>query len=299
MGSVLIFDIKGSFGFFKTAEVTRATLSFPFTRTSIIGIIAAILGEERNSYWEENHPLANAEIAIQLLTTSQRNSFQHSPLTVNYVHTKYPINIGGSSGTIKTYLSNAKKRGFVTDVRLDMIRNIHYRIFFKKFEKSEYLAFYDKLKKYLEKNWAYYPPYLGHANLLAEIDFIGEYYLEELKDKEASISTVVPSSIIAEEFKDFIHRKISVYSDIPISMDIKNNKVLNVLTENFIVPSEETGKVDLLIKPEYEIYEVDFKDERTSTNISDKVNIVFIPPIIKAGVEQITKIINKQEEIDK
>jgi len=287
-GSVLIFDIKGNFGFFKTAEVTRATLSFPFTPTSIIGIIAAILGEKRNFYWADNHPLANAKIAIQLINKPQKNTFQHSPLTVNYVHTKYPITIGGSSRTIKTYLSDAKKRGFVTDVRLDLIRNIHYRIFYKKPEKKEYLTIYSELKKYLQKNWAYYPPYLGHANLLAEIDYIGEFSLEKLKEKKAKISTVIPCSIIAEEIKDFLNRKVSVYIDIPISMNVKNNKVLNVETENFIVPQEKNEKIEILIKPEHNIYAVAIKKDV----LNDNVNIVFIPLLKKGKEETIRRIIN-------
>ncbi len=55
LDKVLVFNIEAQFGFFRIAETTRATISFPFTRTSIIGVIGAMLGQEKNSYWVDGN----------------------------------------------------------------------------------------------------------------------------------------------------------------------------------------------------------------------------------------------------
>jgi CRISPR-associated protein Cas5 subtype I-B len=282
MESVLVFDIKGDFGFFKTAEVTRATLSFPFTRTAIIGIIGAILGEEKNSYWNNKDSIAEAEIALELLSLENNENFQHTPLTVNYAHTKYTVNIAARSGTLKTYISDGEHRGFVTNVKLDMLRNIHYRLYYRKPTSSKGLEIYNKLKKYLMNNWTIYPTYLGHANLLADIIFIGEFPMEEINDKLNTISSVIPVSSIEKDFLTILQRKVSIIMNIPIGMDIQNDKVVTTYNENFVIPETFGEEIKIKVKADSKIYSVDLKSENKK---GEKKNIIFIP----TGKEEIFK----------
>ncbi|TXT64763.1 MAG: putative Type I-B CRISPR-associated protein Cas5 [Promethearchaeota archaeon] len=271
---VLVFDVLGDFGFFKTPEVTRATLSFPFTRTSIIGLIGAMIGKEKNSYWEIDDPLGNSEIAIQLLNLGENSEFQHAPLTVNYAHTKYTVNIGGRSGTLKTYLSDGEKRGFVTDVKLDLLRDVHYRIYYKLPEKEIDQELYDKLKRYLKNNWSIFPTYLGHANLLADIIYIGEYPIKKIPNDIERISSVIPVSCIDQNYLNILERKVSIIMNIPIRMEMKDTKIVNTFGENFILPGGKESNLKIKVKNDVDIYSVEIK---IADNKSEVLNIIFIP----------------------
>ncbi|MHA1360051.1 MAG: type I-B CRISPR-associated protein Cas5b [Candidatus Helarchaeota archaeon] len=253
--SVLVFDIEARYGFLKVPEVTRATISFPFTRTSIVGIIASILGLERNSYWNANDPLANAKIALEI-----KKPIKFSSLTFNYVHTKAKVSIGG----ISLYMSSGSERGFVTAVKLNLLRDVHYRIYFQ--SKEEKLQ--SQLREFLENQWCTYPPYLGHANLLADIIYLGEYPLEELKSNTAEVSTVIPVSILAPSFLKIFGNELAVVYDIPIRTKVIGTEVTSTVTDNFII-SESEAPLKITIDQNSKIYTVKMNDNKT--------NIVFMP----------------------
>jgi hypothetical protein len=170
-----------------------------------------------------------------------------------------------------------------------MIRNIHYRIFFQKPEKEKGMEVFNKLKKYLKNNWAHYPPHLGHANLLAEIDYIGEYDLIKKEDKAGEISTVIPVSVVDNKFCEFLVRKVSINNDIPIAMELRDKKIINVISESFIIPPKEHEKIKIKIKPKFNIYTVDLNGKDSK----EPINIIFIP-ISERGNEKenIKQIIN-------
>ncbi|MHA1370317.1 MAG: hypothetical protein ACTSRA_11450 [Promethearchaeota archaeon] len=259
---VLIFDIVGSFGFFKIPEVTRGTISFPFTRTSVIGILAAIIGENRNSYWGEGNPLANLEIALELI-----KPIKHFGLVINYTHTQTPVNIGS---VIKTRIpqSGTHFRGFVTDVRLDLIKDLHYRIYLR--NNNEEL--YQDLKNRIKNSLFEFPPYLGHANLLADIFYIDESKLIECKDEIVEISSVIAVSQLDQKFWDLSNPKISMISNIPIKAITtgNNEEILTVLTDNFVFKSKINDKLRVIVKEDVKVYSVKFSDGVIK-------NIVFMP----------------------
>lgn len=260
--SVLIFTIEGKFAFFRAKEVTRATLSFPFTRVAIVGLIGAILGYERNSYWENNHPLGNSSIAIEI-----QNTIQHLGFTVNYTHTKTPIKL--SKGKIDTFLPSGPKsgfRGFVTDVRLDMIYNLKMQIYFK----SENEELYQTLKKSLEKRHFVYPPYLGHANLLADITYKGEYKIKEIKDSIIDINTVIGISCLSDEFANISNPKLTIIPNIPIASVISNEKMVNSISESFVISTDPAAPIKVKLKSSEKSYSVKLSDDETK-------NIVFCP----------------------
>jgi CRISPR-associated protein Cas5 subtype I-B len=256
---VLVFDVIGQFRFLKTAEGTRATLSFPFTRTSIIGLIAAILGRDRNTYWSDDDPLANSKIALQFIKSNK-----HSSLTLNYMHTRERVSIGRGR-TISTFLSKGKSRGFVTAVKLDLIRDIHYRIYFS----SDNADLYNKIKKYLENNWSFYPPYLGHANLLVDIIYVGEFKLTKIDNKKAKVYSVIPTSILDSNFSEIMENHLAMVTHIPIRSEIVEDEVIGTITENFIIPDGDDKSIEIAVKSDENIYQIEIEDVEK--------NIVFIP----------------------
>jgi CRISPR-associated protein Cas5h len=81
-GPLLIFDLVGPMAHFRKFYTNSSSLSYPFPpRTAIMGVIAALLGRERDTYYEEL-ALENARIGIALKTP-----FRSVMQTVNYLAT--------------------------------------------------------------------------------------------------------------------------------------------------------------------------------------------------------------------
>ncbi len=260
----MVFDIEAQYGFFRIAETTRATISFPFTRTSIIGVIGAILGYEKNTYWVDGNPLANAGIALELV-----NPIRHTALTVNYTHTKDTI----SAGKINFLLPQGPGphfRGFVTDVRLDLIQEIHYLVYFQTSDGD----LYSQVKQALKESQFIYPPYLGHANLLADIGFVGEFSINPIESLIAECDTVVAASQLSPDFFSLANSKLTFVGDIPVRMFTNNGKISAVATENFFIPelprTEGKEKLKIQVLSDQILKRVNLKQ-------TDEKIIVFMP----------------------
>ncbi len=164
----LIFDVEADFAHFKSYETTRGNYSFPFPpRTAIIGMIAGLLGFPRNEYWEFSHPLRYAKIALEVVNPVERYG-----LKVNYTRTREKTSIGAGSDRITLHFPNKPthpgERGFITPIRLDLLKTIYYRVYCVLEEEL-----FEHLANALKNRHFKYPPYLGHANLLAHVTYIG------------------------------------------------------------------------------------------------------------------------------
>jgi len=70
---VITFDVCGKFAHFRKFYSNSSALThFVPPRTTIIGIIAGILGIERDTYYEE-FSLANCDIGVRLLTRVKKS----------------------------------------------------------------------------------------------------------------------------------------------------------------------------------------------------------------------------------
>lgn len=269
--STLIFDIEAPFGFFKISEVTRATVSYPFTRTALIGLIGAILGRERNKYWIEEDPLSEALIALELI-----NPLKHIAIMVNYSHTKYTVNVARRLSTYLPSQSGKDFTGFVTNVRLDYLRDVHYRVYFK----TEDNILYKELKKRLIDFEFDFPPYLGHANLLADIIYLGESLIKKSNTNLSKVNSVVAVNYIDPEYLKLLDSRLTIVMDIPIKMYFSKNKVVKVDRTGFLLPIQPGEPITVKISPSTSLYEVDYPDCSTDIKLWDSNNvkkIVFMP----------------------
>ncbi|MHA1339371.1 MAG: type I-B CRISPR-associated protein Cas5b [Promethearchaeota archaeon] len=247
-GKLLAFDLKGDYGFFRAHETTRSPLSYPFTRTSIIGIIAAIMGLERNSYWDDDHPLARSKIALELMSNPKKYQ-----LTINYTQTKEILSLQ----SLKIYFPRNRNRGYYTAVQLDTLRNIHFRIYFY----SENTELYNRLKNILENFSFVFPPYFGHANMLANIDYLGEFDFKVSKNNN-KIDSVVATSLLHDNFINVLSMKISIIPSIPIRVIINDKKIINTIRDNFLIDDVEIKPWNVLVKNNVPIFSVDLSDRR-------------------------------------
>jgi CRISPR-associated protein Cas5h len=169
---ILSFDLSGDYAIFRRPYSTTSPLTYPVpTRTAIAGLLASILGRNRDSYYEE-FSYENSRIGIQLLSPIKKML-----LGLNLVDTK------------KGYYLWDIPENPRTQILYEVLKDIHWRIYvWLKYDTS-----YEDLKRRLESHTTVYTPYLGMAQMLADFKFVKEYNIVERKEGDQdSIATIVP-----------------------------------------------------------------------------------------------------------
>jgi CRISPR-associated protein Cas5h len=155
-GEILIFDLVGKFAHFRKFYTNSSSLSYHFPpRTAIEGIISAMLGQERDSYYDLFLP-TKSKIAVS--TRTQTRSIMQ---TVNYLSVK---SLGDLSG-----------RGPRTQVPIEIItsdsiyEDLRYRVYFY----HEDVSLTKELEERIKQSTFHYPTSFGLANFLCSVDFVG------------------------------------------------------------------------------------------------------------------------------
>ncbi|MCX7910911.1 MAG: type I-B CRISPR-associated protein Cas5b [Endomicrobia bacterium] len=162
----LIFDIWGDFAHFKKYYTTSSPLTFSIPpRTTLIGLVSAILGIKKEDYFEVMKK-DKAYIALRIL-----NPIKKTRIGINLIDTKV--------GWIPVRKSTSTGR---TQIKLELLKDPKYRIYFYHKENDVYETF----KKFLQQHKSVYTPYLGISEFICDFNFIEE--------------TDATSNIIVEDF---------------------------------------------------------------------------------------------------
>lgn len=154
---IIVFEVWGDYACFRQPHTTVNPLTWDFPpRTTIIGMVAAIFGLERDSYYEKLSPQL-CDVGIRIM-----NPVKKEMRTFNLIDTK-----------------EKKKQNLRTQIRFQLIKNPKYRIYFR--HKDEKIN--QELKQRLEKKGSHFTLTLGNADCLAHYKFIGTRKIEE-KDLE-------------------------------------------------------------------------------------------------------------------
>jgi CRISPR-associated protein Cas5h len=178
MDKILVFDLEGTIAHFRKFYTNSSSLSYAFPpRTVITGLIAGILGYERDTYYDI-FSSENCSIALSI-----RNPVRKLMQTVNYMRTKDIKEITGSGGH--------------TQIPIEFVlpqigqNSLKYRVYF--LHKKEEII--ENLKEKLKKGSFEYPPYLGLTECPAKVSLIdGEGEISLIMDlhNPIEIMTVVP-----------------------------------------------------------------------------------------------------------
>lgn len=148
---------------FRNIETNSSSLSYSFPPpTTIRGMIAAILGLERESYFE-TFSIENSFAAIKCLSKNRK--------------------------IIQTLNFQTYKEDQITQIPQEIIvpeeknGNICYRIFFA----VENKELQEQLKKLVSNNKQIYPVSMGIASFICSVKYIGEYVVEKVKAGEKRI----------------------------------------------------------------------------------------------------------------
>lgn len=184
---VLVFDLWGTYGHFRRLESTTSPLTYSIpTGTALAGIIAAILGFERDSYYEIFTP-RNFRYSLRLLSPVRKLR-----LNISLINTKEGFFLRG--------MKNPR-----TLIPYEVLVNPRYRVYV--WLKDEEL--FKNLTNLIKEHKSYYTPYLGIAPLIADFKFID--VREDLRIIEESEEYVRIDSIIEREYARIIPKEGQKY----------------------------------------------------------------------------------------
>jgi len=183
----LVFDIWGDYAYFRKGFTATSTLTYPFpSRTTISGLIAAILGYQKDSYYDL-FDKDKSKISIRIL-----NPLKKTRLNLNYINTK--------EGYI---LSDIKSAGKRVQVPAEFLKDVKYRIYVS-LDDNEIM---DDLFELLNNHKSIYTPYLGISECLANFKLVEDDFLniENKSNENVNIHSVVlqNNKIIIEKGKKY------------------------------------------------------------------------------------------------
>ncbi|WP_262181542.1 type I-B CRISPR-associated protein Cas5b [Haloarcula laminariae] len=185
----LSFTVKSTWGHFKRVgrSATKQTYRVP-PRTTVAGMLAAIVGAERNSYYD-TFGADNAAIAITPLSDIR---------TVNIP----TVGLGTDpKQDVTTNVGNYYSEFNLTYQNTEGDRQLHaYEVLADPAYRIDVALedndFYEELRDHLEAGTAVYPPSLGKSEYLATIDDVQAGHPERVNaDTQLDVDSVVPGSL--------------------------------------------------------------------------------------------------------
>lgn len=185
MEKILVFDIWGEYGHFKKPYTTTSPITYSIpARTTLAGMIGAILGIERNKVNFLLNP-KKSNIALSII-----NPIKKVMIAQNLIDTKKAKKMSRIDGR--------------TQIRFEYLKNARYRIYYS----GEY---YEQLKKHLENHTSEYTLSLGLSECIANYKYLGEFEIER-KNGDCELNSVLNSKNTLPENIDFTSGR-EIFSD--------------------------------------------------------------------------------------
>jgi len=183
----LSFELRGQWGHFRRVEgnIVKQTYRIP-PRTTITGIIAAILGLERDSYYDAFASECSG-IAVEPIDELRTMNLPQNTLSTAKEHMKTVPTRGHARVSLPDPTELRQQHNY--EVLVDPAYRIDVRL------DDEML--FGKLQTRLEEGTSYYPPSLGLSEHLAEVEYLGTF---DVKPREAGDTDV--DSVVVEAVDD-------------------------------------------------------------------------------------------------
>lgn len=231
LDNALVFDIWSSYAYFRKGYTATSTLTYPFpSRTTISGLISAILGFEKNSYSDIFNE-ENSKISLRIL-----NPIKKFRLNLNYINTK--------EGFI---LSDIKSAGKRTQIQAEFLKDVKYRIYLS----LEDQKIMEDLLELLYNHKSIYTPYLGISECLANFQMIGDDFIP-IEEAKINVSVsegggIFIDSVVPQNNKIIIEPK-KKYGVIKSPQFMNQDRIVTSYIEHYY---EENGKPIKIDSSEY------------------------------------------------
>jgi len=238
---VLSFDIEGKFAHFRKFFANNTAFSFSLPpRTAIMGILAALSGKERDSYYEE-FSSDNLRLGAFILEPVKKSFHK-----LNYLKVEGPADFRGRKKHVQTPFEVVSG----INIRNDMVR---YRIYMAPGQKTDEV--YRQLKEILLNGPFIFNLTLGPANFTARISGINLWNATEklLNNEEVALhSTVRVDDVNKINFKKRAAYRYNMIEEELMPADFKADYDREVVKMNRVLFT--TGGIPLDINMTGKIY---------------------------------------------
>ncbi|AXV39711.1 type I-B CRISPR-associated protein Cas5b [Methanobacterium sp. BAmetb5] len=223
LNKALVFDIWGDYGHFRKMETTTSPLTYSIpTGTAISGLVAAILGLQRDSYYD-TLSRENFEFSIRIMKPIKKIR-----LNINIIKTDAGFYLWDIKGTPRS------------PTPYEFLKTPHYRVYLR-FRETK---MHEKLKYYLESHKTIYTPYLGISELIANFNYVGEFDIIAKEAKNSQIDSVISKNDVKVKIDDLKEGMRWSNENMPLYMNSERcvKEYSNVLLEQTGRPiTIETG----------------------------------------------------------
>jgi CRISPR-associated protein Cas5h len=177
----LSFTVEGPWAHFRRVDTTTEKLTYRvMPRTTVAGLVAAILGEPRDSYYERFARDASA-IAISPQCTLETQSIPQLTLPTTAGDIQTADGVSGKTVVDPEVIATERKRRtfeYIVDAayRIDLVLDDEETT--------------DRLWEYLDTGRTTYTPFLGKSECLANVTNVSRTTVEARGDTESITSTV-------------------------------------------------------------------------------------------------------------
>ena len=172
---LLAFDIWGDYAYFRRGYTSTSTITFPFpSRTTISGLIAGILGLEKDSYHDIFNE-ENSKLGLRIL-----NPIKKININLNYINTKEGF-----------LLSDIKSNPRV-QVQAEFLKDVKYRIYVSIDDNN----LMEELYSSLSEHKSIFTPCLGISECIADFSLVYDelFDLNIVNEDNVDINSVVLKS---------------------------------------------------------------------------------------------------------
>ena len=222
---VLVFDVWGDYAHFRRGYTTTSPLTYPFpSRTTLAGLISAILGLPRDSYYKL-FGKDNSAFALQIL-----NPIRKIKITQNLIDTKTGF-----------YLWDNK--GQRTQIPFEFIKEPKYRVYAWLSDQK-----FDDLIKLIKEHKSVYTPYLGISECIANFEIFKDGMFEVEKKRVNGEEVEIHSIIKKGAVKKIKLEKGKKYGIVKVPGFMNKDRSVSKYLEFYY---EEDGKPLKITEGEY------------------------------------------------
>ncbi|MGQ4555820.1 type I-B CRISPR-associated protein Cas5b [Halobellus sp. GM3] len=181
----LSFEIRGPWAHFRRVEgnIVKQTYRIP-PRTTVAGIVAAILGIGRDQYYEAFGPAVSA-MAIEPLAELRTMNVPQNTLSTAKEHLKTVPSRGHARVSLPDPTELRQQHNY------ELLVEPAYRVDLRLGDDG----LYERLRDRLAAGTSYYPPSLGLSEHLAEVDYLGEFDVTSVESADVRVDSVIINAV--------------------------------------------------------------------------------------------------------
>lgn len=190
-----MFELTGDYGHYRKVYSTTSPLTYTIpTRTSLTGLMAAIIGLDKDSYHTQMSP-ENIGVGVKILKPIEKTT-----INLNLIDTKTNM-----------YLWDTPRESKRTQIPYEFLKNPGYCIY-ARLQHPELLG---NLKAMLEERKSHYTPCMGLSECIAQIKYIGCHKGAEKEiNGKTSVETVIntdKNNLVLEAGKRYGRERIPLH----------------------------------------------------------------------------------------